>query len=157
MTRLCTLSPSRPAKGLSLTEKLIASVGGSIGRACSGACDRRIGEGVGDGRLDQARDGDDLAGFGAVDRHALEAAEREDLGRAAFLDDIAVHVERLDRHVDGELAALDPAGEDPAEERVAVEQGGEHPERAGVDPRRRNVADDRVEQGRQVARRGRHR
>ena len=35
-----------------------------------------------------------------------------------------------------EPAALDPAGEDAAEERVAVEQGGEHPERAGVDARR---------------------
>ena len=29
------------------------------------------------------------------------------------------------------LPLLDPAGEDAAEERVAVEQGGEHPERAG--------------------------
>ena len=35
-----------------------------------------------------------------------------------------------------EPAALDPAGEDAAEERVAVEQGREHLERAGVDPRR---------------------
>ena len=107
---------------------------------------RRVGEGVGDGRLDEAGNGDDLARFGALDRHALEAAEGEHLGRAAFLDDVAVHVERLDRHVGGELAALDPAGEDPAEERVAVEQGGEHPERAGVDARARDVADDGLEQ-----------
>ena len=35
-----------------------------------------------------------------------------------------------------ELAALDPAGEDAAEERVAVEQGREHAERAGIDARR---------------------
>ena len=50
-----------------------------------------------------------------------------------------------------EPAALDPAGEDAAEERVAVEQGGEHPERAGVDARRGHVADDGLEQRRQVA------
>ena len=58
-----------------------------------------------------------------LDRHALEAAEGEDLGRAAFLDRVAVDVDRLDRHVDLERAALDPAGQDAAEERVAVEQG----------------------------------
>ncbi len=37
MTRLVTLSPSVPASGLSLTEKVIESVGGSIGCACSGS------------------------------------------------------------------------------------------------------------------------
>ena len=37
MTRLVTLSPSVPASGLSLTEKVIDSVGGSIGWACSGS------------------------------------------------------------------------------------------------------------------------
>ena len=43
---------------------------------------------------------------------------------------IAVDVDRPDRHVDVERAALDPAGEDAAEEGIAVEQGGEHLERA---------------------------
>ena len=33
ITRLCTLSPSRPASGLSLTETVMAMVGGSIGWA----------------------------------------------------------------------------------------------------------------------------
>ncbi len=37
MTRLVTLSPSVPASGLSLTENVIDSVGGSIGWACSGS------------------------------------------------------------------------------------------------------------------------
>ena len=37
MTRLVTLSPSVPASGLSLTEKVIDSVGGSIGWAVSGS------------------------------------------------------------------------------------------------------------------------
>ena len=49
-------------------------------------------------------------------------------------------------------AAGDPAGQHAADEIVAVEQGGEHLERAGVDPRRGDVGDDGVEQGREVAR-----
>ncbi len=36
MTRDCTLSPSRPARGLSFTPTVIEMVGGSIGRASSG-------------------------------------------------------------------------------------------------------------------------
>ena len=50
MTRLCTLSPSRPASGESLTEMVIAKVGGSIGvrgdrrrrPRCRRACRRRL-------------------------------------------------------------------------------------------------------------------
>ncbi len=37
ITREVTFAPSRPASGLSLTEKVIARVGGSIGSAASGA------------------------------------------------------------------------------------------------------------------------
>ena len=37
MTRLVTLSPSVPASGESLTRKDMATVGGSIGWACSGS------------------------------------------------------------------------------------------------------------------------
>ena len=48
--------------------------------------DGRIAEGVGDGALGEAGDGDDVAGFGFLDRRALEAAEGEDLGDAAGLD-----------------------------------------------------------------------
>ena len=35
---------------------------------------------VGDGGLGQAGDGDDVAGLGLVDRHALQAAEGQHLG-----------------------------------------------------------------------------
>ena len=56
-----------------------------------------------------------------------------------------------------EPAALDAAGEDAAEERVAVEQGGEHSERAGVDARWRDVADDGLEQAASGRLRGRRR
>ena len=77
-----------------MTAKLIASVGGSIGRARERLGEAGIGDGVGDGRLGQAGDGDDVARLGALDRHALEAAEGEDLGRAALLDGVAVDVDR---------------------------------------------------------------
>ncbi len=83
MTRLVTLSPSVPASGLSLTEKVIDRVGGSIGWACSGSTSSGRAQGVGDVELLQAGDGDDVAGLGLVDRRALDAAEGEDLRDAA--------------------------------------------------------------------------
>ena len=94
--RPVTLSPSVPASGESLTRKIMASVGGSIGCAGSGVLDLGVADGVGDGRLRQAGDRDDVAGLGLVDRHALEAAERQHLGDAAGLDQLAVAVEHLD-------------------------------------------------------------
>ena len=54
--------------------------------------DRRVAEGVGDGALRQAGDGDDVARLRFVDRLALEAAEGEDLGDAAGFDQRAVMV-----------------------------------------------------------------
>src|SRR5690606_23620301 len=114
--------------------------------------DRGAGERVGDGRLGQPGDGDDVARLGALDRHALEPAVGENLGRAAFLDGIAVDVDRPDRHVDLEPAAFDATGEDAAEERVAVEQRREHGELA-VDrlSRRGHMADDDLEQLDEIA------
>ena len=97
MTRLVTLSPSVPASGLSLTMKDMVTVGGSIGCACSGSVTDGIAERVGDGALGQAGDGDDVARLRLVDRLALEAAEGEDLGDAAGLDQRAVMGEHLDR------------------------------------------------------------
>ncbi|MGY4347422.1 hypothetical protein ACVWXM_003889 [Bradyrhizobium sp. GM7.3] len=57
--------------------------------------DRRIAEGVGDGALGQAGDGDDVACLGFVERSALDAAEGEDLGDAALLDRLAVGAQHL--------------------------------------------------------------
>ena len=100
MTRLWTLSPSRPAKGLSLTAKLIASVGGSISRACSGAVT------VGSAMVLETVALISPAMATMSPASALSTgtrsrpAEGEHLGRAAVLDDLAVHVDRLDRHVD---------------------------------------------------------
>jgi hypothetical protein len=115
--------------------------------------DRRIGDRVGNGRLHQAGDGDNVPGFGLLDGDSLEAAEGEHLGGSAFLDDVAVNVDRLDRHVDVETAAFDPPGQDAPEERVAIQQRREHLELAfGIETRRRHMADDRLEQRGQVAR-----
>ncbi len=52
--------------------------------------DRRNGQRVGDGGSLEARDGDDVARFGHIDRRALEAAEGEDLRDAALFDFLAV-------------------------------------------------------------------
>ena len=86
MTRLVTLSPSVPASGESLTRKDMVTVGGSIGWAGSGSVVLGRAEGVGDGALREAGDGDDVAGLAVVDRLALQAAEGQDLGDAAVLD-----------------------------------------------------------------------
>ena len=47
--RVVTLSPSRPASGQSLTEKVMARVGGSTGWRGSGSVDVRLADRVGDG------------------------------------------------------------------------------------------------------------
>ena len=115
MTRLCTLSPSRPASGESLTEMVMASVGGSIGCGVDRLFDREVAQRVGDGGGLQARDGDDVAGFGALHRHARQAAEGQQLGGARAFDDLAVAVQRLDLAVDGDGAGFDAAGQHAAE------------------------------------------
>jgi hypothetical protein len=55
---------------------------------------------VGDGRLLEARDGDDVAGARLVDRAPFEAAIGQELGEARLLDRAAVAAQRLDRHVE---------------------------------------------------------
>ena len=52
--------------------------------------DRGIAQRVGDGRLRDAGDGDDVAGLGEVDAGALQAAEGQHLGDARGLDQRAV-------------------------------------------------------------------
>ena len=64
----------------------MASVGGSIGWARNGVSTRGIAQRVGDGRLRDAGDGDDVAGLGEVDGGALQAAEGQHLGDARRLD-----------------------------------------------------------------------
>ena len=139
MTRLCTLSPSVPASGESLMRKVMASVGGSIGCAGSGSVDLGRAEGVRDGRLRQAGEGDDVAGKAFLDRRALQPAEGEHLGDAAVLDQRAVAVEHLDRLVRLDRAGGDAAGDDAAEIGIGFQDRAEHAERAVLDHRRRDV------------------
>ena len=87
MTRLVTLSPSVPASGESLTRNDMATVGGSIGWACSGSVTSSAQKVSATVALGQARDGDDVARLAELDRLALDAAEGEDLGDAPLLDE----------------------------------------------------------------------
>ena len=148
MTRLCTLSPSVPASGESLMRKVIARVGGSIGCAGSGSvtsgaqivCDT-----VASGSPAMR---DDVAGGGFLDAGALEPAKGQHLGDAALLDQVAVAVEHLDHLVRLDRAGADAAGDDAAEIGIGLEDGAEHAERPVLDPRRRDVPGDEIEQRR---------
>ena len=85
-----TLLPSWPASGESLAEKVIASVGGSIGCAAQRGLDLEIAQGVGHGRAIEAGERHDVAGLRLLQPDPLEAAERQDLGDAGLLDRRAV-------------------------------------------------------------------
>ena len=95
----------------------------------------------------EAGDGDDVARLGALDRHAFEAAEGEQLGEPAFLDEHAVAPERLDRHVEPSGARMDASGEHPAEIRIILERARQHGEGAArIGLGRRDVGDDELEE-----------
>ena len=110
--------------------------------------DGRIAEGVGNGAFLQAGDGDDVAGFGVFQRHAVEAAEGEDLGDATRFELLARGVENLDGLVRLDRAGLDAAGDQAAKERVGLEDRADHLEglvlAGGV--RLRHVLQDQVEE-----------
>ena len=145
--RLVTLVPSRPAIGESFTAKRIDSVGGSIGCACSGSV--TLGSQIVFDTVAVVSPAIEMMSpaLRLVGRHALQPAEGHDLGRAAGLDDLAVIIERVDRHVGLDRTREDQAGQDAAEEIVAVEQGHEELERTvRIGRRRRHMIDDLLEQ-----------
>ena len=114
--------------------------------------DIRIAQCVGDGRFGQPGNGHDVACLGVEHRHTVEPLIGEDLGRASGLDLVAGDVERLDRHADFEPAALDPAGQDTAEEGIAVEQRRQHGESAVlVEIGCGHMADDQLEQRNEIS------
>ena len=95
--RPVTLVPSVPASGESLTRNVIASVGGSIGCAGIGvstAGSQMVWATVASGSPASATMSPASA---SSTGDALEAAERQNLGDAAALDQLAVAVEHLDR------------------------------------------------------------
>src|ERR1700744_4948121 len=102
--RLCTLSPSRPAKGLSLTLTVMEMVGGSIGWAGRGSV------------TSMAHRGSATAGFGRAAMGAMWAAR----------DLPPVDAEGGDRQARRRLAAFDTPGEQAAQEGVVLDQHGEH-------------------------------
>ena len=109
--------------------------------------DRRIANGMGDGRVRQAGQGDDIAGFRLVDGDTLQTAERQHLGDAAVLDQIALAVEHLHRLVRLHAARPNAPGDDAAEIIVGFDDGAEQTERAFLDHRRLYVAEHQLEQG----------
>ena len=106
----------------------------------------RHAERIGDVELGQAGDRHDVAGFGQIDRRALDAAERQDLRHAAGLDDVAVIVQDLDVLVGLHAARLDTARDEAAEVRVGFEQRAKHPKGTLLDRRLRDVLQDQLEQ-----------
>src|SRR5690606_41585241 len=75
--------------------------------------------------------------------NAIQSAEGHDLCRAAGFDDLAVHIQRVDRCVEVDPSAFDLAGQNTADEIVAVEQGDEEFEIGiGINVRLRHMLDN---------------
>ena len=166
---LCSVSRSRRSRELAAGEELAAAEVLVAGERrvvdLEGHADRRLvdgqrrqrfgrverAEGVGDAEVGDAGDGDDVAGFGFLDFDALQAHEAEHLQHLA-LALLAVAIDHADRHVGADLAALDAADADQADEVVVVQLADAHLERAvGVHRRRRHVLHDRFVQRGHVA------
>ena len=129
----------------------MARVGGSIGWAAIGASTSGAAMVSATVAAGEAGNGDDVAGVALLDRLALEAAKGQDLGDPALLDEPAVARQRLDRLVGTELPErMRPVRTRPrkglASMVVASMRKG-----AGLDGRRRHMAQHEVEQRRHVA------
>src|SRR6201991_1055384 len=111
----------------------------------------RRGQRVGDGQVGDARDGDDVARFGAVLLDALEAEEAEHLDNLA-LALLAFTVDHGDLHVLPQRTALHATDADDADEVVVVQLADAHLEGAfRIDVRLRRVLHDRFVQRGHVA------
>ena len=110
----------------------------------------RIGQRRADLGIGEAGHGHDVAGDGLFDPPLAESLERGQVG------DPLARLGAVRRDVDQRLAgpdhaAVDPADRDPAPVRVVVERADQHLDRRlGLDLRRGNRVDDRVEQRAQV-------
>ena len=150
MTRLVTLSPSVPASGLSLTEKVIDRVGGSIGCACSGSTSSGL-HSV-SATLNFSRPA--MATMSPATASSIGARSMPRKARICdtrpFSTMSPSPVEHLDRRVGLDRAGEHPAGDDAAEIGIGLEQGAEHAEAAGADLRRLDVFQHQVEQRRHI-------
>ena len=120
-------------------------VGGERRRDLGGA-DR-----VGDRRLSEPGDGDDVARPGLLDRPPLEPAIGLQFGQPRLLDHPAVAAQRFDRHVEARHPGMNEAGQHPAEIGVVIERRRQHRERrVGIGLRRRHMRQDQLEKRRQI-------
>ena len=119
-----------------------------MGWAAMGSLTLEIADRVGHRCGGQSGDGDDVAGFGLVHRHALEAAEGQHLGDAALLDGLAVARQRLDRLVRLDRAGAHAAGEHAAKEGVQLDGRHQHAEGAILDHRRIEMLHHQIEERR---------
>ncbi len=145
--------PSVPASGEVLMPIVIERLGSSTCSGSSAIGVLRVGEGLADGDVLEARDRDDVAGTGALGRDALERLGDEELG------DLGV----LDRAVDAAprdaLAALEVPVDHATERQAPEVRRGVEVAHERLEPvalyvlRRRHVVRDRLEERREVARR----
>ncbi len=105
----------------------MVKVGGSMGCAGSAFDCLQVTNRVGDGRLGQPGDGDNVAGLAFVDGRALKAPEAEHLRHAALVDQLAVAAHRLHGHVRLHDAVRHAPCQDAAEEWVRLDGGRQHP------------------------------
>ena len=117
MTRLCTLSPSRPASGLSLIENVTEIVGGSMGCA-----------GIGTSTAGSHSVSADIPCLCLLDRLLTQAPEGEDLGHAKLFDLAPVTAECAQHLARGERPALNPARQHPPQIGVRRQRGRQHRE-----------------------------
>ena len=123
--RLVTLVPSRPAIGESFTAKRIDSVGGSIGCACSGSVTVMSAMVFATVAIDRPARLMMSPAFASSTGTRSSPWNDRILDARPRLDDLSVVIERVDRLVDLDRARIDAAGQDAAEERIAVQQRDE--------------------------------
>ena len=146
--------PSVPASGDVLMPIVIDRLGSSTCSGSSAIGVLRVGQGLADGDVLEAGDGDDVAGTGALGGDALERLGDEELGDLGVLDRA---VDAAPRHA---LAALEVAVDDATERespevRRGVEVADERLEPVALFVLRGgHVVGDRLEERREVARRG---
>ena len=110
--------------------------------------DRRIAQRVGHGSLGDACNGDDVARESLIDSRALQPAERQHLGHARRLDQLAVARQRLDGLVRLDAARGDAPGQHAAKIGISLQRRCQQAERTFRHCRRRHVADDEIEERR---------
>ncbi len=101
---------------------------------------------VGDRRLRQPGNGDNVAGASLFDTGAFKTTKGKHLCHTTGLDELAVPIDHLDDLVRANGAGSDTSGDDAAEVGVCLENGSQHPELSLLDPGRRDVPDHEIEQ-----------